>query len=314
MMTDNAVQPLFTEELPPGHRSGFVAVVGKPNVGKSTLVNAWMGIKLAAVSPKPQTTRNRILGILTQPQAQVLFVDTPGIHLPRTALGEFMVSQARQAIPDADLVLFIADLTSSPTPADEEVARLVARAAHIPAILVLNKADLITGEERVTREAAYAALGQYDAIVTVSALQGLGLGALLERVIQALPEGPRFYPPDQLSDQQERSVAAEMIREQALIHLEQEVPHALAVLVQDFIEQENGHLRIEANLYVERDSQKGIVIGRGGAMLKQIGTAARRELETFFGCPIYLELWVKVRPNWRRDRDMLRQLGYGMDD
>lgn len=313
-MSDSTMQPLFTEELPPGYRSGFVAIVGKPNVGKSTLVNAWMGVRLAAVSPKPQTTRNRILGILTRPEAQVIFVDTPGIHLPRTALGEFMVSQARQAIPDADLAVMVADLSTPPTPADEEVARLVARAVQIPAFLVLNKADLVTEEEHTAREKAYDALGQFDATFTVSALQGGGLDELLGRIIQALPEGPRFYPPDQLSDQQERFVAAEMIREQALLHLEQEVPHALAVLVDDFVEQENGRLHIAANLFVERDSQKGIVIGRGGAMLKAIGTSARQALEAFFGCPVYLEMWVKVRHNWRRDPQMLRQLGYRMDD
>jgi GTP-binding protein Era len=309
-MTDSLITPLFTEALPPGHRSGFVAVVGKPNVGKSTLVNAWMGVRLAAVSPKPQTTRNRLLGILTRGDAQVIFVDTPGIHQPRTALGEYMVAQARRAVPDADLALFMVDVSTSPDRADEEVARLVAGAVQIPAVLVMNKVDLLSDEERAERLAAYEALGQFDAVYAISALHGENLEALLAEVIGLLPEGPRFYPPDQLTDQQERFVAAEMIREQALHHLEQEVPHALAVVVQDFVERDDGLLSITANLYTERDSQKGIVIGRGGAMLKQIGTSAREALEAFFGCRVYLELWVKVRKNWRRDPKMLQQLGY----
>ena len=310
-MSDSPITPLFSEELPPGHRSGFVAVVGKPNVGKSTLVNAWLGVKLAAVSPKPQTTRNRLLGILTREDAQVIFVDTPGIHQPRTALGEYMVSEARRAVPDADLALLLVDLSTPPDRADEEAARLVAEAVHIPAILVMNKSDLLPEEARAERLADYKALGRFDAVWMISALQGENLEALLAQVIGLLPEGPRFYPPDQLSDQQERFIVAEMIREQALLHLEQEVPHALAVVVQDFIERDDGLLSITANLYTERESQKGIVIGRGGAMLKQIGTSARQTLEAFFGCRVYLELWVKVRKNWRRDPKMLQQLGYG---
>lgn len=310
-MSDGSITPLFSEELPPGHRSGFVAVVGKPNVGKSTLVNAWLGVKLAAVSPKPQTTRNRLLGILTREDAQVIFVDTPGIHQPRTALGEYMVSEARRAVPDADLVLLLVDLSTPPDRADEEAARMVAEAVHIPAILVMNKSDLLPQEARAERLVAYEALGQFDATWVISALQGENLEGLLAQVIALLPEGPRFFPPDQLSDQQERFIAAEMIREQALLHLEQEVPHALAVVVQDFIERDDGLLSISANLYTERESQKGIVIGRGGAMLKEIGTSARQALEAFFGCRVYLELWVKVRKNWRRDPKMLQQLGYG---
>jgi GTP-binding protein Era len=316
-LTDSTLEPLFTEAVPPGHRSGFVAVVGKPNVGKSTLVNAWMGVRLAAVSPKPQTTRNRLLGILTREDAQVIFVDTPGIHLPRTALGDYMVSEARQAIPDADLVLLLVDLSTPPNAADEEAARLVAQAVQVPAILVLNKADLLADlpspADVEARLAAYRALGQFDAEVTISALQGDGVADLLARAIAALPEGPRFYPADQLTDRQERYVAAEMIREQALTHLEQEVPHALAVLVDEFTEREDGLLRITADIYVERDSQKGIVIGRGGAMLKAIGVASRQALEAFFGCHVYVELWVKVRHNWRKDPAMLRELGYSQD-
>jgi len=309
-MTEEPITPLIPEELPPGHRSGFVAIVGKPNVGKSTLVNAWLGVKLAPVSPKPQTTRNRLLGILTREDAQVIFVDTPGIHLPRTPLGEYMVSEARRAVPDADIVLMMVDLATEPDRADEEVAHLIQSVPHIPAVLVMNKADLLSAAERAAREAAYRALGQFDAEFTISALTGLNVAALLDYLIQTLPEGPRFYPPDQLTDQTERFIAGEMIREAALHFLEQEVPHSLAVLVQEFQERPDGLLYIAADIYTERESQKGIVIGRGGAMLKKIGTRAREALEAFFGCKVYLELWVKVRKNWRRDPKMLRQLGY----
>ena len=307
---DLEVGPMFPDDLPPGHRSGFVALVGKPNVGKSTLLNAWMGTKIVAVSPKPQTTRNRLLGILTRPDAQIIFVDTPGIHLPRTKLGHYMVSTATQAIPDADLVLFTVDLSSPPSRADHEVARLVAEAVNVPAILVMNKVDLITGEDRESRIAAYESLGQFDATRCISALTGHSLDELLGLVVAHLPLGPRYYPEDQLSDQQERFIASELIREKVLEFLEQEVPHAVAVVVQDFTDRPNDLLFISANIYVERDSQKGIVIGRKGAMLRTIGQAARIALEQFLERKVYLELWVKVRKNWRRDERYLRQFGY----
>ncbi len=300
------------EELPPDHRSGFVAMVGKPNVGKSTLMNAWLGVKLAAVSPKPQTTRTSMLGILTRPDAQVIFVDTPGIHEPRTKLGAYMVDKAQRAIDDADLILFVADITEAPDENDRQAAQFLAD--NIPAdlimMLALNKADAVSEEVRATNRAAYESLGAFREALEISALTGMNRDALLERIIANLPEGPRFYPEDQLTDAQERFIAAELIREHALNALEQEVPHALAVVVQDFQERENGVLYISANLFVEKDSQKGIVIGRGGNMLKQIGRDARQELETFFETKVYLELWVKVRKNWRRNENYLRQLGY----
>lgn len=298
------------EELPPDHRSGFVALVGKPNVGKSTLLNAWLGVKIMAVSAKPQTTRNRLLGILTRPDAQVVFVDTPGIHLPRTRLGEFMVETARRAVPDADVILFMVDASEPPDRADVEVARVLERAREMPVILVLNKSDLVSGPDAETHRAAYEALGEFTATVPISALTGLNRDELLEETIALLPPGPRYYPEDQLTDQQERFVAAELIRERALELLQHEVPHALAVIVQDFKERENGVVYISATIYTERESQKGIVIGRDGAMLKRIGREARQSLEEFLESKVYLELWVKVRKNWRRDERFLRQLGY----
>jgi GTPase len=305
------------EELPPDHRSGFVAMVGKPNVGKSTLMNAWLGVKLAAVSPKPQTTRTTMLGILTRPDAQVIFVDTPGIHEPRTKLGAYMVDKAQRAIDDADLILFVADITEAPDENDRRAAQFLADnvPAALPMVLALNKADAsyatpASEEVRAANRAAYESLGAFREALEISALTGMNRDALLQRIIANLPQGPRFYPEDQLTDAQERFIAAELIREQALNALEQEVPHALAVVVQEFQERENDVLYISANLFVEKDSQKGIVIGRGGSMLKQIGRDARQELEAFFETKIYLELWVKVRKNWRRNEQYLRQLGY----
>jgi len=310
-MSDAPDSALFDDTaLPPDHRSGFVALVGKPNVGKSTLLNAWLGYKVAAVSSKPQTTRNRLLGILTRPDAQVVFVDTPGIHLPRTRLGEYMVAEARRAVPDADVLLFMVDASEPPTRADQEVARLVREVPDTPIILVLNKVDLVPSEEAEAHRAAYEALGTFTASVPISALLGHNRDALLEETVALLPSGPRYYPEDQITDQQERFVAAELIRERALELLQQEVPHALAVVVQDFKERENGVVYIAATLYTERESQKGIVIGRDGAMLKRIGRDARLALEQFLEAKVYLELWVKVRKNWRRDERFLRQLGY----
>ncbi|HHX65332.1 MAG TPA: GTPase Era [Chloroflexi bacterium] len=307
---DEEHAPLLIGEVGPDHRSGFVALVGKPNVGKSTLLNAWLGYRIAPVSPKPQTTRDRLLGILTREDAQVVFVDTPGIHEPRNKLGEYMVGEARRAIPDADVVVFMVDASEPPRRADEEVAAIVSGLRDVPVILTLNKTDLLTPEERQQRTEAYQSLGEFDETVLISALEGIHRDELLEHIISLLPLGPRFFPEDQITDAQERFVAAEMIREQALHLLEQEVPHALAVLVHEFAERPNDMIYISATLYTEKESQKGIVIGRKGAMLKRIGQEARVALEEFLGRKVFLELWVKVRKNWRRNEMFLRQLGY----
>jgi GTP-binding protein Era len=225
---------LLNQDLPPGHRSGFVALVGKPNVGKSTLMNAWLGLKVAAVSPRPQTTRSRLLGIYTLPEAQVIFVDTPGIHLPHSPLQEYMVAAARRAIPDADLALMLADLTTPPTEGDRAVAELALAQRRIPAILALNKVDLVDSPQLAARRAAYEALGEFAAVAPISALTGVGCTELLHTIIAYLPPGPRFYPEEQVTDQQERSIAGELIREQAMRLLAQELPHAVAVMVDEF--------------------------------------------------------------------------------
>ncbi len=311
-------QVLELEELSGGHRSGFVAVIGRPNVGKSTLMNAYLGQKVAIVSPKPQTTRNRLLGILTRPDAQVIFVDTPGIHKPLHKLGEYMRGQALMAIPDADVVLWLVDVSVNPTAEDEEIADLLARRANpAPLIMAMNKADLLTPEDTPARTQTYRQLlaravtqPPEPPALLISAERGDRRDELLALIISLLPLGPRYYPPDQITDQPERFVAAELIREQILLHLRQEVPHAVAVTIEEFKERSADMTYIAATIYVERESHKGIILGQGGAMLKKIGQAARQEIERLLGTRVYLELWVKVKPHWRRDEEALRHLGY----
>ncbi|MBN1287774.1 MAG: GTPase Era [Anaerolineae bacterium] len=299
------------ERLPPGHRSGFVAVIGRPNVGKSTLMNAYLGEKVAIVSPKPQTTRLRQLGILTLPEAQIIFVDTPGIHDPRHKLGEFMVGVAIEALADADLILFVVDLAVPPTGEDRQIAALLERqASGVPVLLAMNKLDIVPVERLTENVAAFQELCPDADWTTFSATTGQGRDDLLQRIIGALPEGPRYYPPDQLSDMNLRDIVAEVVREKALLHLHEEVPHSVAVLVSEFKERSENLTYIEATIFVERESQKGILIGSRGSMLRSIGKDARAEIEDLLHTKVYLELWVKVLKNWRKDEDALRRLGY----
>lgn len=288
-------------------RSGYVVVVGRPNVGKSTLVNRLVGARLAPTSRVPQTTRRRLLGILTRDDAQVVFVDTPGVHQPRERLGEALLQSIERALEDAELVLCVADCTRAPG-AEDQLVRERIEACRSPRFLVLNKIDRVAdgadhGPDLAT---AYGLAPQFR----VSALTGEGLALLTEAIIGALPEGPLYYPPEQLSDAFERDIAGDLIRAEVLGCLGQEVPHAVAVRVEQWKERPNGMLYIRAVLFVERDSQKGIVIGSGGRMLKRIGTAARRVLEDWLERRIYLELEVKVLHNWRKNDRALRWLGY----
>lgn len=324
---DESGTPLFDETLPAGHRSGFVAVVGRPNVGKSTLMNHLLGQKVAIVSHKPQTTRNRLLGILTLPSeqygelppAQIVFVDTPGIHKPQHKLGEFLVETALGAIPDADVIVWLVDLSQPPTAEDELVAQAIAASqqktrqqgeAPAPVLLTLNKIDLVPAEQLAGLEQSFLKLYPADGWLPVSALKGDNQLDLLHQIIDRLPPGPRYFPPDQVTDQQTRFIAAELIREVALTVLHQEVPHALAVSIVEFKERSASLTYISANIIVERQSQKGIVIGDGGRALKQIGQLARRQIEDLLGVKVYLELWVKVRPKWRKKESDLRWFGY----
>jgi GTP-binding protein Era len=301
-----------SEELPPDHRSGFVAVIGKPNVGKSTLMNAYLGHKIAIVSEKPQTTRHRIRGILTRPDAQIIFVDTPGIHQPRHKLGEFMVETATKSIPDADVVLFMVDVSEMPTAEDEQIAQLVEEHGQAPVVLVLNKADLLPPEKVQLHSNAYFELVEHDEWMMISATRGDNRDRLLDMVVARLPQGPRYYPADQLTDQDMRFIVAELIREQVLRFLHQEVPHSVAVVVEEWKQRREDLTYIGANIFVEKDSQKGILIGQEGGMLKCIGRAAREEIEPMVGTRVYLDLWVKVRKKWRKDEEELRRLGYAL--
>ncbi len=304
--------PSGVEEVGPDHRSGFVAVVGRPNVGKSTLINACLGQKIAIVSEKPQTTRNRLLGIFTRPDAQVIFIDTPGIHVPLHKLGRVMVETAVQAIPDADVVLCVADASQPPDDEDALVADAMRRAPGdegAPVVLALNKIDLLPSSDS-PHVAAYLALFEPAAWLPISASRGDNRDRLLDLVIAHLPPGPRYYPEDEVTDQQTRFIVAELVREAALRRLRQEVPHALAVVVEEFKERSRDMTYISATIFVERASQKGIVIGQRGQALKEIGQIARVEVEKLVGSHVFLELWVKVRPKWRKREEDLRQLGY----
>jgi GTP-binding protein Era len=290
--------------------SGYVAVVGKPNVGKSTLMNRILGEKIAIVSPKPQTTRLRQLGIYSAPDVQAIFVDTPGIHQPRHKLGKFMVEVARAALNDADVILFVCALTTLPDDDDARAAAMIREAINVPVVLALNKLDLLAPEQVIPHIEAYRALMPEADWESLSAANGDGVPALLRRVIAKLPPGPQYYPEDQISTSALRDIAAEIVREKVLLNLEQEVPHAVAVAVEEFAERSPTLTYIRVVIYVERDSQKGILIGRGGAMLKKIGSQARAELERLLGTQVYLEPWVKVLKNWRQDETMLARLGY----
>jgi GTP-binding protein Era len=289
-------------------KSGFVAIVGRPNVGKSTLVNTMLGQKIAAVSPRPQTTRRQQLGILTTDNAQIIFTDTPGIHHAKYKLGNFMNEEAILALEDSDVILFMVDGSVSPDPEDlllAEILRDVNRS--VPTIMVINKIDRIGDMSYIDK---YEALVPGIKLMEISALQSTGVDALLKEIESELPEHPPFYPPDQITDLYEREIAADLVREAALNILRDEVPHSIAVRIDEFSERENGVAYIEATIFVERDSQKGIVIGAGGSMIKQLGIEARKSIEDMSGRKVFLRLRVKVRKNWRNDLKSLRLFGF----
>ena len=295
--------------LPAGHRSGFVAVVGRPNVGKSTLLNRLLEQKIAAVSPRPQTTRRKQLGILSLPDAQIVFIDTPGIHKPAHKLGEWMVQVALEALRDADLALWLVDASAKPTPEDRLVSERLGEAGR-PVLLALNKIDLVPEDQRAARTAAYRALAPEALLLSLSAYTGEGCPQLLDELLARLPEGPPFYDTEQITDLYEREIAVDLIREAVLNNLQDEVPHAIAVRLEEYKDREENVAYIAATLLVERESHKGIVIGKGGEMLKRIGSLARREIEAMTGRKVFLELRVKVMENWRDNPTLLKQLGY----
>lgn len=298
------------EPLPP-FKSGFVAVVGRPNVGKSTLINKLLGQKIAAVSPRPQTTRRQQLGILSLDGIQIVFIDTPGIHAPRHKLGQKMNAEAREVLAECDVILALFDLSEPPQDEDQLIAdALLSNPPGARLLLLFNKIDVLSDDELAARQQTFGQLLPEADSIPISAQDGRGLGGLIENLRSTLPEGDPFFPEDQVTDSFERDLAADLVREAALIHLQHEVPHSLAVRIDEFSEREAGNAYIRATLFVERDSQKGIVIGKGAKMLKRIGQHARKEIEGISDRRIFLDLRVKVRKNWRNDEKTLRQFGF----
>jgi len=293
------------------YQSGFVGVLGKPNVGKSTLINTLLGQKVAAVSPKPQTTRKRQLAILTSEEAQIIFVDTPGIHQPRHKLGEHMLQEATDNLSALDVILMIVDCSQPPDDEDRQLAEMLADMDEgVAVLLLLNKVDRIEQAEFTQRQSEYLQLLPTAKPLAISSTRGDGLPTLLEAIIDRLPEGPPLYPEEQITDLYERDIAADLIREAALLLLRDEVPHGIAVRIDQFVERGDQGAYIEATLFVERNSHKGIVIGKGGSMLKKIGTTARKQIEAMSGRKVFIRLRVKVRQNWRNDERTLRWFGF----
>jgi GTP-binding protein Era len=288
-------------------KSGFVSIIGRPNSGKSTLLNRLVGEKVSIVTDKPQTTRHVVRGIVTRPEGQITFLDTPGIHKPIHRMNERMMKSVRDSIGDVDLVLLIVDASAS-FGRGEEFALELLKPVTRKKFLLLNKIDRIQKNELLPIIDRYSKAAEFEQIIPISALKGENVESLISEIFKHLPEGPMFYPADQISDQQERTIAGEIIREKLILMTEQEMPYSTAVVIEQFEEGEKLH-RIHATVYVERESQKAIVIGRGGQKLKEIGTEARKELETFFGRKIFLELHVKVKKGWRDDEEMLKSLG-----
>ena len=287
--------------------SGFITIVGRPNVGKSTLMNAMVGEKIAIVSSRPQTTRNRIMGVMTRPDWQIVFLATPGIHTPRTKLGESMMQSVKDAMDGMDGVLVLVDATQVGEH-DRAIVRDMA-GKKVPKVLAINKIDLLPPEKLLGLIASFADLG-YDAIIPISAKTGDGLDDLTKQLATHLPEGPKYFPDDMMTDQPERLICAELIREKALQHLRDEVPHGIGVEMMGMEKMNDNFMEINATIYCERDAHKGIIIGKHGAMLQTIGSEAREDIEKLLGLHVNLKLWVKVRPDWRNRASDLRALGY----
>jgi len=293
------------------YHSGFVAVLGRPNVGKSTLINALMQQKIASVSPRPQTTRKRQIGILTLETAQIIFIDTPGFHLPHHKLGERMVNEAKNALKESDLLLFLVDSSVPPQEEDQLLIDSITRTRlNKPLLMVLNKIDQVDSILKLQLRCSYEALIPGTPLLEISAKNGDGLEFLLKQIIELLPEGPQYFPENQLTNSYERDLTSDLIREACLYLLRDEIPHGIAVRIDQYNERGDEGAYIEATIFVERESHKGIVIGQGGNMLKQIGIKARQEIEKMSGRKVFVLLRVKTKKNWRNDEKILGWLGY----
>jgi len=292
-------------------KSGFIAIAGKPNVGKSTLTNVLLGQPIAGVSAKPQTTRKRQLAIRTTAEYQMIFVDTPGLHEPKDKLSQFINSEAVSALSDADLILFLVDGSQKPDEEDRKLADIVHEAQKEDSVLlVINKIDLVDGKTLSAHRKLYQALFPEAPVLQISAQTGKGIGELIDSIVERLPEGPMYFPEEQITQTYERDIAAELIRAACMDLLEDELPYSIAVHTDEYSERENGVVYIKATIFVERDAQKAIVIGRNGEMIKRIGTLARTEIEAMNGKKVFLELYVKTRKNWKNDPAFLREVGF----
>jgi len=297
--------PPFFDDVPDGHRSGYVALIGKPNVGKSTLMNAMVGQKLSIVTRKPQTTRNRVIGIHSSPDHQIIFLDTPGIIKPQYRLHEAMMGQVESAVRDADLLLFLHEATT-----DKPDTFSLEQAGDRPAFLVLTKMDLIANEQALPLVESYQELRAFDEIVPTSALKGTNVDTLLDLIVDQLPDGPPFYPKEMVSEHPERFFVAEIIREKVFQQYHEEIPYSVQVNIVEYEERSDEKDFIDAEIVVNRKSHKGMLIGKGGSALKRLGIAARKDIESFVGTGVYLQLHVKVRKDWRDRESYLRSYGY----
>ncbi|EOH86099.1 GTPase Era [Enterococcus villorum] len=295
------------------HKSGFVAIVGRPNVGKSTLLNRIVGQKIAIMSDKAQTTRNKIQGVYTTPKAQLIFIDTPGIHKPKHRLGDFMVETAYSALREVDAVLFMISADQKRGRGDDFIIERL-KNVQSPVYLIINKIDKVHPDELLSIIEDYSAQMPFAQVVPISATEGNNVDRLMEVLVEEMPEGPQYFPEDQVTDHPEYFIVSELIREKVLFLTRDEVPHSVAVVVDSMKRNENDKIHIQATIIVERDSQKGIIIGKGGKMLKDIGTKARKDIENLLGDKVFLELWVKVQKDWRDKKVYLQDFGYRKDE
>ena len=294
------------------HKSGFVSIIGRPNVGKSTFVNRVIGHKIAIMSDKAQTTRNKIQGVMTRDDAQIIFIDTPGIHKPKHKLGDYMMRVAKNTLSEIDAIMFMVNVNEDIGRGDEYIMEML-KNVKTPIFLVLNKIDLVHPDTLMPKIEQYQSYMDFTDIIPISALERLNVDHFIDVLKSFLPEGPKYYPDNQISDHPEQFVVSEIIREKILHLTSEEIPHAIGVNVDRMIKEDEDRVRIEATIYVERDSQKGIVIGKGGKKLKEVGKRARRDIEMLLGSKVYLELWVKVQRDWRNKVNFIRQIGYVED-